>query len=490
MLLLLLIGFIYFIGFSGSSDVEPTGGEAEGSGRGHGGGGGGVYVPRTPPSLPPTTEAALTDTEHDPGVASPTSPKPGTTTPSSRMPASPKPSSTTPPPPPLPSHPPPPPPRPSLPPAPPPPPPPTPSPPTTTRPPAKQTVLSCTVGHQAVIKDSVPPDGTCDSIFYTDVFFNDNTNKIEPLYSDTAFEVVRSAAARYSKTTFGTSMYPGTIGELVRNKQKDIESAMTKLINDKFVHFGMLNVDNIEDYDKLKDGPLQYLRIAGHFQTISGQHCALGVGLSNGGLGTLILDKAKLATQHFPKITLIVIKVHTERAGNYLRLYPVSPNPDNVLLKPYNTLSLPLLGLALPKRLQELTKSGLTKSDRRYALLSFAMFARAYRMPKTWTDARNRSIRAQKGVIMEYRMVCRHSKITQDARDIGSSCVANTNTQFLALFDTTQNVTEKIGTRKMYALPDTLGGIMAYRVDMDDYSGSCGEGKFPRLKALRSELLT
>ncbi|XP_070378328.1 uncharacterized protein [Dermacentor albipictus] len=459
MLLVLLIGFIYFIGFYGSSDVEPTGGEAEGSGGSHGRGGDIVFVPSAPPALPPTTEAASTDTEIVPGVASPSSPKPSSTTP-------------------------PPPPPPSLPPAPIPPPPPPPPPPTTTPPPVKPPVLSCTVGHQAVIKDSVPPDGTCDSIFYTDVFFNNKNYKIEPLYSDTAFKVVQSAAATYSKTTFGTSMYPGTIGELVRNKQQDIESAMTKLFNDNFVDFGMLNVDNIEDYDKLKNGPLQYLKIAGHFHTTRGHHCALGVGLLNGELGELILDKAKLATEDFPNITLIVIKIHTERAGNSGRLYPISPNPDNVLLTPYYTLSLPLLGKQVPERLQNLTETG-----RRYALLSFAMFARTYRMPKRWTDAGNRNTRAQKGVIMEYRMVCRHSKITIDGRDPKSSCVANTTNKFLAIFDTTQNVKDKIGARKIYALPDKLGGIMAYRVDMDDYGGSCGEGVFPRLKAIRSELL-
>ncbi|XP_065298257.2 uncharacterized protein [Dermacentor albipictus] len=400
------------------------------------------------------------------------------------MPASPKPSSTTPPPPPPPRPLPPPPPSPSLPPAPAPRPPPPPPPPTTTLPPVKPPMLSCTVGHQAVIKDSVPPDGTCDSIFYTDVFFNNKNYKIEPLYSDTAFKVVQSAAATYSKTTFGTSMYPGTIGELVRTKQQDIESAMTKLFNDNFVHFGMLNVDNIEDYDKLKDGPLQYLKIVGDFLTTPGHHCALGVGLVDGKLGTLILDKAKLATEHFPKITMMVIKVHTERAENLGRLYPIAPNPDSVNTANYITLSLPLLGTKVKQRLQELTESG-----RRYALLSFAMFARTYRMPKRWTNAADRNTTAQKGAIMEYRMVCGYSNIANEHQYQGSSYVANTTTKFLAIFDTTKNVKDMIGLRKKYEMPAKFGGIMAYRADMDDYAGSCGEGVFPRLKVLKSELL-
>ncbi|XP_075554119.1 uncharacterized protein LOC142587116 [Dermacentor variabilis] len=303
-------------------------------------------------------------------------------------------------------------------------------------------MLSCTVGRQAVITDLVPPDGTCDNIFYTDVFFNEKNNMIEPLYSDTAFKVVRSAAATYSKTTFGTSMYPGAIGDLVSTKQEDIEGAMTKLFNDNFVHFGMLNVDKIEDYDTPKPGPLQYLKIVGDFQTTPGHHCALGVGLMNGRLGELILDKAKLATEDFPKITLIVIKVHTERAGNIGRLYPIAPNPDRVDITAYYTLSLPLLGKKAQQRMEELTGSG-----QRYALLSFAMFARTYRLPKRWTDAENRNTPAQKGVIVEYRMVCRHSNIADDSVDPGSSYVANATNKFLAIFDTTQNVKDKCTPR-------------------------------------------
>ncbi|XP_070378330.1 uncharacterized protein [Dermacentor albipictus] len=350
-------------------------------------------------------------------------------------------------------------------------------------------MLSCTVGHHAVMMDLVPPDGTCDNIFYTDVFFNDKNNKIEPLYSDTAFNVVRSAASTYSKTTFGTSMYPGTIGQLIRSKQLEVQNAMTKLFNANFVHFGMLNVDDIEDYDTLKGGPLRYLDIVGDFINTSGHHCALGVGLVNGKPGPLILDKAKLATQQFPKITMIVIKIHTERAENLGRLYPIAPNPDTVNTASYLTLSLPLLGKKVKQRLQELTESNLTESRRRYALLSFAMFARTYRMPKRWTDAGNRNTPAEKGAIMEYRMVCRYSNIANEPLYKGSSYVANTTTKFLAIFDTTKNVKDMIALRKRYEMPARFGGIMAYRADMDDYAGSCGEGVFPRLKVLKSELL-
>ncbi|XP_049527408.1 uncharacterized protein LOC125947103 [Dermacentor silvarum] len=242
-LLLLLMGLVYLVGFSGSSAVEPTGGED-----GLGGGGDPPAYVKPPPT---TTKVAPTGTATHTGVTSRSPPGPSPPKSSSPKPLLPKPA---PPPPPLlvTSH-----------------------------------ILACTVGHESVLIDMVPPDGTCDIIFYTDVFFNDKKNRIEPLYGDTAFKVVRSVAASYTKTTFGTSMHPGTIGQFIHDKSKNIENAMAKLLTDRFVHFGMLNVD-IDDASLRKDGPLMYLSIVENFQTTPGYHRALGLGLNNALLGPVL----------------------------------------------------------------------------------------------------------------------------------------------------------------------------------------------------------
>ncbi|XP_049527409.1 uncharacterized protein LOC125947104 [Dermacentor silvarum] len=129
----------------------------------------------------------------------------------------------------------------------------------------------------------------------------------------------------------------------------------------------------------------------------------------------------------------------------------------------------------------------MTDNDRVHVLFSFAMYARMYRMPQSWSDTGAREV-ARNGIVLEYRMVCKYSNIARDTLDIGSSYVANLTTKFLAIFDTTQNVRAKISVRKATSFPSSSGGIMAYRVEMDDYANSCGEGVFPRLKAIKSEL--
>ncbi|KAH7941550.1 hypothetical protein HPB49_014859 [Dermacentor silvarum] len=84
----------------------------------------------------------------------------------------------------------------------------------------------------------------------------------------------------------------------------------------------------------------------------------------------------------------------------------------------------------------------MTDNDRVHVLFSFAMYARMYRMPQSWSDTGAREV-ARNGIVLEYRMVCKYSNIARDTLDIGSSYVANLTTKFLAIFDTTQNVRAK-----------------------------------------------
>ncbi|KAL1485690.1 hypothetical protein MTO96_010033 [Rhipicephalus appendiculatus] len=61
-------------------------------------------------------------------------------------------------------------------------------------------------------------------------------------------------------------------------------------------------------------------------------------------------------------------------------------------------------------------------------------------------------------------------------------------TKFLAMFDDTDTFKTKTQER-VKLLPDSHGGIAAYKVEADDFVGACnGGGKFARLKAIREAL--
>lgn len=55
----------------------------------------------------------------------------------------------------------------------------------------------------------VPEDGLCAIIFYMDVFYNSKKRNIEPVYSNTAFNVLKSILKKYRMTSFGLSMFQG-----------------------------------------------------------------------------------------------------------------------------------------------------------------------------------------------------------------------------------------------------------------------------------------
>ncbi|KAH8026994.1 hypothetical protein HPB51_000842 [Rhipicephalus microplus] len=70
-------------------------------------------------------------------------------------------------------------------------------------------MLVCTFGHLGVLRAMIPPDGTCDIIFYEEVYYNQKKKSIQPTHSARSFHVLQSLNATYTMTTFGTSMATG-----------------------------------------------------------------------------------------------------------------------------------------------------------------------------------------------------------------------------------------------------------------------------------------
>ncbi|XP_075532145.1 uncharacterized protein LOC142564849 [Dermacentor variabilis] len=124
-------------------------------------------------------------------------------------------------------------------------------------------------------------------------------------------------------------------------------------------------------------------------------------------------------------------------------------------------------------------------SQGKYALLSFAMFARTYRMKKTWNGAAAREM-SESSLNMDYSSVCK-MKTQKDSEDTGTLYATDEHKKLLALFDSASTFTKK-ANKRLSMMPQNFTGLAVYNVEMDDYKGACGKGKFVRLKAIKSAL--
>uniref|UniRef100_A0A131YQ13 Chitin-binding protein n=1 Tax=Rhipicephalus appendiculatus TaxID=34631 RepID=A0A131YQ13_RHIAP len=349
--------------------------------------------------------------------------------------------------------------------------------------PSKPKLLVCSYGESGVVKTMVPSDGLCDVIFYTDVTYDNDAEAIVSRDGGPAFDVLKSAAKQYTRTSFGTSMATGAIADTVKEKKSELMAAMGDIFAAKLTHFGMLNVENIEDYDKLKDADLQYITVADEFlqgkPSSLTRHRALGFSLRDGSKGPKILEAAKQVSSDFPELTMVIIKLHTENYGPTGDHWPLAPNPDDVDLSEHNALSLAAIKEDLEEPLQEISKQG------KYAMLSFAMFARTYRMKHTWSGAAAREM-SESSLNMDYSSVCK-MKTEKDSEDTGTLYATDEHKKFLALFDSENTFRTKTNNR-LNVMPQKFTGLAVYNVEMDDHKGICGKGKFVRLKAIKAAL--
>ncbi|XP_077521406.1 uncharacterized protein LOC144132685 isoform X2 [Amblyomma americanum] len=344
-------------------------------------------------------------------------------------------------------------------------------------------LLACTFGDLGVKRSMVPSDGLCDVVFYTDVEYDSEKNTIASKDGGPAFSMLKSAARKYTKTTFGTSMSTGSIADAVQDKLSQLTASMDLLFCARFIHFGMLNVANIENYDTLKGADLRYLKVVADFLkkklTHRQHHSALGISLRDGSKGGAILEAVKQAPHDFPGLTMIVLKLHTEDLTSSGGYWPVAPNPDGVDLSEHNTLSLASIKDEVKKHLLDIARHG------RYAMLSFAMYARTYRMKASWSEGSVREV-SESTHNMDYAAVCK-MKAEKDSSDAGTMYAADLHKKFLALFDTPATCKAKTKAR-LRVMPKNFTGVVVYNVEMDDYKGSCGKGRFPLLKAIKHGL--
>ncbi|XP_077523971.1 uncharacterized protein LOC144135087 [Amblyomma americanum] len=176
---------------------------------------------------------------------------------------------------------------------------------------------------------------------------------------------------------------------------------------------------------------------------------------------------------------MIVVKLDTENVDNGGDHWPVAANPDGVDLTDHNALSLASIKDEVKKQLLDIARHG------RYAMLSFAMYARTYRMKASWSEGSVREV-SESSHNMDYEAVCK-MKAGNDSSDAGTMYAANQHKKFLALFDTPATLKAKTKAT-LRVMPKNFTGVVVYNVEMDDYKASCGKGRCPLLKAIKHGL--
>ncbi|XP_077499417.1 uncharacterized protein LOC144110413 [Amblyomma americanum] len=455
---MLLAGLIYFVLFSGPFDTEPTEQEAGSGGGGSGGGGGGgdhssdsqseKYRPPPAPPISPTpatstvTYTTSTETSSTTTVAS-------TSTVTTPM--------------------------------------------TMATPPLNTTWvrLVCTFGMSGVDISMVPPDGLCDYIFYTDVHYNVEQQKIMPTHGYMAFDVLKEAANSYTSTTMGTSMELGTIGGIVANDSSKVKAAMEDLFRQKFVHFGMLNIDKTDvDFNTIKTGDLRYLSLVHEVLRAKTSppeyHCAVGMGVTTKHEAQALADGPLEAIRLFPRISIVILKIHIGKVYFLNDTYPAPPNPDYDILTEFNFMTLNTTEPILSS-LNDITAGG------RFLLLSLAMYARASRMRN---DFNGRTILpANRTTFFDYAAACTcrnaaicRSKIYPRDRATKSTILQIWGNHTLVMFENSTQIAEKARRRMALLSPKRMTGVAAYNVEMDDTNGVCGTA-FKRLQGIKDKVL-
>ncbi|XP_065298263.1 uncharacterized protein [Dermacentor albipictus] len=454
-LLLVLLGLVYFIGFSGKSAVEPTGGEAEDSS----GGDSGRYVgggsgPSSPPTRPPTTKAGSTGQKRTDGKkAKPTKATRQKTTVGKK--AKPTKATTR-----------------------------KPTPSTTSGPPPPPPMLVCTFGKRGVLARQVPEDGLCDSVFYMHIYYDKVRDKIKPLYGWTAYKVLRSVAKTYKTTTFGTSMFTDLIAEVMITMEPKLERAVAKLFGEGFKDLGMLDVDiGRRGYDAVKANELQYFKeVEKQVKNRPGAKVALS--LRARGAAVKVLDAAQRATRDFPCIGIVIIQTHASVATATTGIYRIAPNPDESRFDKGNTA---IMLWTLRGSLLKAVAKNITKG-RRKLLLSMAMYANVYRAnnESSILDTGNN----KQSLIMDYRAVCfcppSHCENYADPMDSPDNLAYRINKFTFVYLDDTRRIENKAKNR-MEALSQKGTGIAAYNIEMDDFDGTCGKA-FDRLRAIKAQV--
>lgn len=344
-------------------------------------------------------------------------------------------------------------------------------------------VLLCTAGDFAVSEVMFPPDGLCNLLFYTHVWFLEGD--IHGRFNEKSWETFKKLAPASDKTGFGISAsyddadgMRAALGGTGRAKMKELHKK-------RIIHYGILRAEgNSTSFKKDLSGRLQLISDFTKLQEeINGPSSKIDEEVVLGVRFTEYLDKGEVAkhsavitelTRKLP-ITMFIIQTHVDKR---IGLTPVI----GTMLDQWDDVERPPLNApTLVETMSSLQAA--TVAEDIQVLLSFTMLVGRFWLnqsftlpPSTW--------QATSWKKDGFDMTCKNNATL----DMTSSCTLRflgVKANELLCFEDSDTMVEKARRVKFEY---KINSWAIFDVEFEDHDNACGRGAFERIKELKRSL--
>lgn len=344
-------------------------------------------------------------------------------------------------------------------------------------------LMLCAMGTFQIRPTLMPPDGLCDMIFYTHVFFEDAWHG---LGDDDSWDVFQAGAGDYNKTLFGVSVDATHANSTNAGLEQPSGKQHFKHLWDKGIHHhGILNLYGIDaDIEGFEHDALPLLKTLNSLQAeIRPGHIVLGVRMldyrKKGALRNFITALPDLVTRH--NVSMLVIGTHVD----------VWNRQNNCTAGGTLRSSISGCSLTVPNlydTVKEIKRTNLgTQVD---LLLSFTCNAAQFQMSSRWnnTDGIDSTPHAYSAVA--YARSCRRGGLLFHRKG-ELSWRSYKGGSYQVVFDTPSYMADKVRATAL-SLNSTNTGWAIFDVEHEDTKDLCNNTatniRFPTLNAVRSAI--